>query len=254
MKKILLSLFIISAAVILQGCGEKNINAGGEPGTEAEMAAAGASGGYSGPNGAPEETVTKDENGNEVITTKFPDGAKQVRTVSGKKRITTHTSPGGDVNKTIEEELEDGSRMIVDEGPDGVIHHKMIEKTLEDGVIQRLHTFPDGRTEKEITKDLGNGRMLIKREVKNPDGSVEKTKETHENFENGHKTVIEFEDGRIFTTINTHSEGRDKNETITKYPDGRTEKTSEERIFGKDGKMKVIRINPDGTKEERIEG
>ena len=44
---------------------------------------------------------------------------------------------------------------------------------------------------------------------------LEKMKETHENFENGHKSVTEFEDGRVSTTINTHSEGRDKNETIT---------------------------------------
>jgi len=248
-KKLLLSLFILTSAFMLQGCGDKNINAGIGSETEAEMAADAARGGAV-PYGS---SITRDENGSEVITTKFPNGAKQVRTVSGKKTIITHTSPDGHVDKTIEEELEDGSKMIVNEGPDGM-NHKMIAKTLEDGSIQSLHTFPDGRTEKEIIKDLGNGKMLIKREIKNADGTIEKTKETRESFENGHKAIIEFEDGRISTTVSTHSEGRDKNVTITKYPDGRTEKTSEERIFGKDGRVKVIRINPDGTKEERIEG
>ncbi len=174
------------------------------------------------------EETTADENGNKVVNRVFNDGSTEKEVHEGNKITRTHEHPDGKSDKSIEETLEDGTRIMT-------------------------HTDPEGRIHKFTEKDLGNGKRQTLIENQQADGTIEKIEEEHEDLGNGvHKMIQHYEDGRIQEMLMTHNKNEDKNETTITYPDGRVEKTVEQFYHQKNGKTKIITTKPDGTKTERI--
>ena len=174
------------------------------------------------------EENTQDAKGNKLVKRIFNDGSLEKEVHEGNKIFRTHKNNDGRIDKSVEETLEDGTRIMT-------------------------HTDPDGRIHKFTEKDLGNGKRHHIIENQLEDGTIERIEEVHESFDNGrHKSTRKYEDGRIEEMFMTHNGNEDTNEKTVKYPDGKIEKTIERFIHEENGRTKVITTNPDGSTSEQV--
>ena len=262
MKKIIMSILLISTISVLTGCSNKEVVIQEDEGTITETTEF-----YT-------ERTAKDAKGNKVVTKRFNNGHIEQEIHEGNKITRINKHPNGHTDKMIEETTKDtkGNKVIKRVFHDGSLekevhegnkiirthkHHdgktdKSIEETLSDGTRIMTHHDPEGRIHKFTEKDLGNGKRKILIENQQEDGTIERIEEEHEDLGDGiHKMIQNFQDGKVQEMIMTHNNKEDKNETTITYPDGRVEKTIEQFIRQSDGKTKIITTHPDGSTSER---
>ena len=223
MKKAILSLLLICSVLVFAGCGQKKFV-----------------------NGVYEKTTT-DRNGNKVITKTFQNGMVITELYETNKITRTYKTPDGNKSVSVEETSvdENGNQVITRTSDNGSVETEIREKnktirieqmpgggarkTVEENVDEntKVTTTSDdsGVLNKRVEKNLGGGKRSLVTVNNTPEG-VMKIEEYYQELDNNEQ----------------------KNVMIVTYPDGKVEKRYERFFRDENGKAKIERTNPDGSK------